>query len=703
MFVTLEVGLELEKYTILRELGRGGMGVVYLAEDKQLNRKVALKVLYEHLYRESNFVERFREEARSVSTLHHPNIVCVHGLEQSGELLAIDMEYVEGFSLDQRLEKSRVTPHVAVAIARDVLGGLTTCHHIGIVHRDIKPSNILIHEHGAAKLTDFGLATAYACHLEDTVRGGTSSGFYMGTPRYMPACAWEGGEPNPAWDTYALGVVIYEMLTGTVAYPGDNPLAIMKRHLTEPLPPVASLRDGLSPALGTLVDRLVLEPDESKIESGEALRLLQETPEYEALKDTDGAVTVSVPKRRRRVARSPMWDRARRALGPLAALLLFVGLVGVAIWLYDPVADPHGASFAGPVFMDLREMGGDAVERWMMEPEEDGTGYVLTGYSSSGLSRMHAGAIGNGDWKVTGGWAEYVAPSAGSMQYGPVAGTLHWAPGEQMLLQLERVREKDNERTERTFVGRPMAGTADRTAFLRRLEARARLQSLLYTELLYRPLDWAREIEALFPARASTRFDVPWTAESIVVDGMLEEAAWTSAFFLDGRRVIGDMSPNIRSARSMLKARWNSDFVYFGARVTSKTEELQWEVAIQPDFEISFENSERLLARIGASGSVRYRNFLGNDERPARFSWVVATRFQNGEQVLEVAIPGNLLSQEEGRPYAERWRVNIQCFREGLDSGREVLAQWGDDNTLLLQHGALLLFQKNVVGPGSRP
>jgi serine/threonine protein kinase len=200
------IGSRVGKYHILRELGRGGMGEVYLAEDTLLGREVALKRLLPIFAEDEEFVTRFKREARAISRLTHPGLVSVHSLDWANGVLLLDMEYVRGSSLLRTLQNSVVTPQFTARLARDVLEALTECHEHGIVHRDIKPSNILLTETLRAKLVDFGIATALADSTATQLREGRSTTIVLGTPRFMPPEAWDGGEVSPQWDLCSPGL-----------------------------------------------------------------------------------------------------------------------------------------------------------------------------------------------------------------------------------------------------------------------------------------------------------------------------------------------------------------------------------------------------------------------------------------------------------------------------------------------------------------
>ena len=245
--MSLKPGDRLGSYLIKGEIGRGGMGIVYLAEQPSLHRNVAIKVLPEFFAEDSAFSERFAREAATVAHLRHPNIVTIidYGQEQSTHYIV--MEYVPGGNLTARLG-SPLPPDEAVAILRPLAGALDYAHGMGVVHRDVKPLNILIGEDGAPVLTDFGLA-----HLLGSMPPLTRTGAQIGTFEYMSPEQANGEVASPSTDRYGLAVLAFEMLTGGLPYRGPSPIAVLLAHVREPIPS-ASLRN---PALPPVVDTVM--------------------------------------------------------------------------------------------------------------------------------------------------------------------------------------------------------------------------------------------------------------------------------------------------------------------------------------------------------------------------------------------------------------------------------------------------------------
>ncbi len=236
-------------YRLFDEIGHGGMGVLYKAEQTNLGRFVALKVVHPYLTGDPVVMKRFNHEARAAALLNHPNIVQIYDVGIDEDQHYIAMEFVPGKTLAAVLEnKGRLSPEETLRIADQVAAALGAAHDVGIVHRDIKPSNILIDDHGRVKVTDFGIAVAAG-------QGDlTDEGHLVGTAKYMSPEHARGEDLDGRSDLYALGIVMYEMLTGAPPFDPDDetgPLAVLEQHVNEPVPPL----EGVPPATAALVMR----------------------------------------------------------------------------------------------------------------------------------------------------------------------------------------------------------------------------------------------------------------------------------------------------------------------------------------------------------------------------------------------------------------------------------------------------------------
>jgi predicted Ser/Thr protein kinase len=239
-------------YDVEKEIGRGGMAVVYRAVERALNRAVALKVLPPELALGQAVVDRFKREAQMAASLDHPNIIPIYRVGQSGTLLYLAMRFVEGRPLDAIIGGQGALPvPVVVLILRAAAAALAYAHEHGIVHRDIKGGNILIDRDGRVIVTDFGVARAVESASV------TVSGSMIGTPYFMSPEQCAGKVAGPQSDQYSLGVVAFQMLTGTVPFQADTLAAIMHHHFFTPVPDVRVARSDVSPELTAVMERVL--------------------------------------------------------------------------------------------------------------------------------------------------------------------------------------------------------------------------------------------------------------------------------------------------------------------------------------------------------------------------------------------------------------------------------------------------------------
>src|SRR6202521_2763079 len=245
------------RYKIVRKLGTGGMANVYLAEDQELGRRVAIKILNDRHAGDEQFVERFRREAKNAAALSHPNIVSIYDRGEAEGTYYIAMEYLDGRSLKELIVQRGPAPvTVSVEYARQILSALRFAHRHGIVHRDIKPHNVLVDAEGRVKVTDFGIARAGVSQM-------TEAGSIVGTAQYLSPEQARGADVDQRSDLYSLGIVIYEMLTGKVPFTGDAPVEIAMKHLNAVPEPPSKLRPEIPHDLDAIVMRaLAKEPDQ---------------------------------------------------------------------------------------------------------------------------------------------------------------------------------------------------------------------------------------------------------------------------------------------------------------------------------------------------------------------------------------------------------------------------------------------------------
>ena len=337
------------RYHVLERIAAGGMGEVFRAHDAVLAREVAVKVLHRSLSSDQGFVERFRREARAAATLNHPNIVAVYDWGAVDGIYYMVMEYVRGRSVRELLNAGgRLAPAQAADILRQTLAALEHAHAKGIVHRDLKPENILSTTDGVVKLTDLGLARAFADAKN------TRAGAVTGTVQYLAPEQIRGEPADPRSDLYSLGIVAYELLTGELPYTGETPMAIAYKHLSDRVPKPSRS----APEVGTDLDGFVAsatDPSrELRPESAAAMRvdlasfagslprarslgaLVSDLPEVEQTVAAAGTAAATVTETIPRLQRAQ-----RRRWRRWAAALVVVALVAGAAYGAWAYVVPH--------------------------------------------------------------------------------------------------------------------------------------------------------------------------------------------------------------------------------------------------------------------------------------------------------------------------------------------------------------------------
>jgi len=349
------------RYQVVRKLGAGGMANVYLAEDQELGRRVAIKILNDRHANDEQFVERFRREAKNAAALSHPNIVSIYDRGEAEGTYYIAMEYLDGRSLKELIVQRGPAPvTVSVEYARQILSALRFAHRHGIVHRDIKPHNVLVDAEGRVKVTDFGIARAGASQM-------TEAGSIVGTAQYLSPEQARGTDVDQRSDLYSLGVVLYELLTGTLPFNGDTPVEIAMKHLST-VPELPSERRPEVPRdLDLIVMRALAKDPDDRYESAEemdadlerflrgaAVSPLTEESATQVMRvpaagpfAATAATMISPPRRGAQLPPPPppvYYDLEepihRRPVWPWIAALLFVAGAGIGGWfLYTQISN----------------------------------------------------------------------------------------------------------------------------------------------------------------------------------------------------------------------------------------------------------------------------------------------------------------------------------------------------------------------------
>ncbi len=380
------------RYEITRRIARGGMATVYHAVDRRLDREVAVQVMHPHLAEGREVAARFRREARAAARLTHPGVVGVYDQGTEGETSYLAMEYVSGANLRQVLrQEGALALGDAFSVVARVLDALAAAHRSGLIHRDIKPENVLIADDGRVKVADFGLARAV------TEATAASTGNLLGTVAYLSPEIVTDGTADASADVYAVGILLYELITGTQPFTGQTPIQIAYQHVNDDLPLAADTIIGLPDVVDDLIGALTArDPNDRPENAAVAAELLRQTrldlraddlylradvpglpegidvPDYledgdetRAVNDSHHSGTISLPigavtapQPRPEVAAPRKRVRRRRVAGVLAILLLLLGGAAAGWWYlmvgpgsYTPVPDVVGAQEAQAVSM----------------------------------------------------------------------------------------------------------------------------------------------------------------------------------------------------------------------------------------------------------------------------------------------------------------------------------------------------------------
>ena len=351
-------GETLGRFKLVRKLGEGGMGAVYLALDERLGRQVALKVVPEALGHDSGRMRRFEQEAKAVSALNHPNILTLHDLERSGERVAIVTEYVDGETLAERIARGPMAVDALLDVGAQIADALAEAHRAGIVHRDVKPTNVMVTARGVVKVLDFGLAKILPelgrdPHSDHSEHPETASGMILGTVHYMSPEQAAGREVDHRADLFALGVVLFEMTTGRRPFAADSAVETMQRIIAVAQEPMSRLRADVPAELERIVASCLEKDPARRYQDADALardlRSLRRAFEggAEVVSGTSGASGAAWP------GVAPVRRRSRGAIVALALGLVVtaLGAFALARWRARPPT-PAGSTSA-PRFLQV--------------------------------------------------------------------------------------------------------------------------------------------------------------------------------------------------------------------------------------------------------------------------------------------------------------------------------------------------------------
>lgn len=321
------VGAIVGSYKIISKLGEGGMGVVYKALDLKLERFVALKILNAQTSQSAQFIERFKREARNQAKLNHPNIIPVYGFIDEQGYLGIAMEYVDGETLEQIIDrKGSLELGETLDILQQILRGVGYAHQKGFIHRDIKPSNVMMDSEGVAKIMDFGISKSIY------EKGITKTGTKIGTLLYMSPEQINAEEPTRQSDIYSIGITFYEMLSGITPYESGTEYEIMQGHLKKAAPKLAGTIPGLPPMIDKIIGK-ALEKDQAKRfgscddflnEIGFALNIIRQGPS---------------PTKERSPMEEQHKEKVKKSVKfTIYAILAFIAFIGIVYLFYTLIA-----------------------------------------------------------------------------------------------------------------------------------------------------------------------------------------------------------------------------------------------------------------------------------------------------------------------------------------------------------------------------
>jgi serine/threonine-protein kinase len=325
-----------ERYELLEQLGKGGMAVVYRARDKMLERLVAVKVLREDYSSDPAFQQRFRQEAKAAANLSHPNIVTVHDFGLDSGQLFIVMEHVPGTDLKSLIrQRGRFTPEEGIPLLVQACAGIGYAHRAGLVHCDVKPHNMLVTPDMRLKVGDFGIARALA-----SIQPDEQSDVVWGSPQYFAPEQASGAAPAPASDVYSLGIIMYEMLTGSLPFQGKTAAELSQQHLETVPPLLGEMVPDINPDLERILAKVLSKEPSQRYRTADQLgRVLMNfgnaktAPALALTPDLEAGLPVTRPARTAEAAAPQPVDWISVGLG-LLALTSVLGLIPFWLWIY---------------------------------------------------------------------------------------------------------------------------------------------------------------------------------------------------------------------------------------------------------------------------------------------------------------------------------------------------------------------------------
>jgi serine/threonine-protein kinase len=310
------------RYQIIEEIGKGGMGKVYKAQDKKIKETVALKLIKPEIASDKKTIERFGNEMKFARKVAHRNVCRMYDLGEEKGVHFITMEYVPGEDLKGMIRMmGQLGAGKTISIAKQVCEGLEEAHRLGVVHRDLKPSNIMIDKDGNARIMDFGIARSLKG------KGITGPGVMIGTPEYMSPEQVEGKEVDQRTDIYALGVVLYEMVAGRVPFEGDTPFSIGVKQISEIPRPPKEINDQIPEDLSRVILRCLEKEKEKRYQSAGKLRT-----ELENIEKGIPTTEREAPKRRPRTSKEITVTFGLKRLFIPGVIIVALAIIAIVIW-----------------------------------------------------------------------------------------------------------------------------------------------------------------------------------------------------------------------------------------------------------------------------------------------------------------------------------------------------------------------------------
>lgn len=738
---SFRAGARIGKYRIISEIGRGGMGVVFLAEDTSLSRNIALKILPVHLLADSSFQDRFSAEAKIVGSLVHPSIVHVNSFEVLEGIPVIDMEYVEAGSLSDKLRAEAIPIGDLVRYSHNIASALQYCHSCDAIHRDIKPSNILIDNFNRARLSDFGIAKMMSGNTEVSIAT-TLSGGIQGTLHYLPPEAWDGESPIALWDIYALGVVLYEALTGATPYPASTPLEMAKQMATCTLRPMKSLNPGTSDSLASLVDQMLAPDPSTRIQNAdEVVAQLEQVPEF-AEPVTSTTQTRQLPRSSNRThSRKEHQDEnslsksnksiVRLFVIPFVIFLTIFALYALYYGASSPVVNsadsqshisyqvpeaitqntnvtqlldlwkPHAASRTAVLTAGYQSVDMAGSTSWLVDLSATESPERIIVVGDGHVATMRAKPTDRpGTFELAGEWGGYADWHGTALRYGTLVGELHWTSQPFGAVgSVTYVASQDHARYESTFVASPHQSILTNSQFIYQAEKVDFLQPILINELIPRNMAWATEIVNLFPAFVDGSANVPLLDASSVSfehDGSLTESIWSHGpkesgsvrGVIVGRPV--ELEPTLRLIRTE-----ESLLIAVESAVLEGEADLVFEFSLMQDFSIPNAESAYHHVLHNVSRQSTWTRLYRNGEETPLDSCSILSSVTDGawraEGIFALSLPDGSMTNTE----TSIWRMNAVLYST-RDTRRRVIARWGFPDEKAVHHGTVLLMNNNA-------